>query len=984
MPEGFGQPVLTLWLLGACEVWVAGKPLPPLRYRKDLWLLALLTLRHEREVSRDELAALLWPDAEESQALYNLRRSLSNLRRALGSEARRLFTPSPRTLRLDLTEADCDLLTFDAALAQAAVSAAPDEPLQQAVALYRGPLLPNCLEEWALAERNLREQAYLAALERLARITQEKGEPTAAVHWLRLLLDTDPYRESACCALMQALSDAGDQAAVTQVYRDLRLRLRRDLNTEPAPETEALYQSLLARETRPAVSPPASPPPAGPPRRLPVPLSDLIGREQEVEEVGGWLGRSRLVTLVGAGGVGKTRLAIAAADAVMERFPEGTWFVDLAPLNDPTLLTQTLLRALDLHEEAHCTPEETLEQALASQRLLLVPDNCEHLLEACASLTYRLLSACPGLRVLATSREALGLTGEHIYRVPSLSLPPLGQLEVEKAASSLLEYAAVRLFVERAKQASPAFRLARSNAELVMQICQHLDGIPLALEMAAARLKALSVGQIAARLEDRFALLTGGSRAALPRQRTLQAAIDWSHDLLSEEERTLFRRLSVFAGGWTLEAAEAVCGGIGVRGAGVAFAPRRSERGGGEGESEVSPTLDTRDLTPFDVLDVLTHLVEKSLVVFEESMEGMARYRLLDSMRQYGVERLAESGEAETLRRRHADYFLAFAEEAGRRLTGPGQLEWSQRLEIEHDNLRNAIAWCRLDPKGVEAGLRLTSALAWFWATHGYLKEGQQHLAEALARESHSRTKARSEALNSAAVLACQRADYATAQLLYEECLAIRRELGDKAGLADTLTALGLIKHQQGDHATAATYLEERLALQQAAGERRESAGTSYWLGCILEAQGDLAKARFHLAAAHAIDLEFGHRAGHAAWKLGDVLCMQGDYAAARTLLSESLQTAWELGDKVLAMYALEHLAWLAYSQGQSERAVRLYGAADALRATSGYTLSLMDQNKHDARRSVVRAALSEAAFAAAWERGRVTTLDQMVEYALT
>jgi non-specific serine/threonine protein kinase len=958
-------------LLGSFDVRIHNQPLPPLRSRREQWLLALLVLRHPREISRDWLAATLWPENEESQARFYLRKSLSNLRNALGAEAARLLAPTPRTVRLDLTGAFVDVVVFDSAMARYASAASPADALQEAVALYRGPLLPDCTEGWAIGERDLREQAYLTALETLANLSLSQGNSTAAVHWLRLLISADLYRESAYRDLMQALADCGDQAAVTQIYRDLRLLLRRDLNADPAPETEALYHRLCA--SRPVVLPPASHAPAGPPRHLPVPLSDLIGREQEVEEVAGWLDKRRLVTLVGTGGVGKTRLAIAAAERVINRFPEGVWFVDLASLSDPALVVHAALRMLDLKEAAHCTPEETLERALSSRTLLLVLDNCEHLLSVCAAFTHRLLSACSGLRALATSREALGLTGEHLYRVPSLSLPPMGQAEVEKEASSLLEYAAVRLFVERARLSSAAFRLTRSNAGAVVQICQRLDGIPLALEMAAARVRALSVAQIAVRLEDRFALLTGGSRAALPRQRTLQAAIDWSYDLLREEERLLLRRLSVFAGGWSLEAAEAVCAGGGIR----------------DGE----------------ILDILTHLVEKSLVVFEEAVEGVERYRLLETMQQRNAERQAQAGEAryrllETVRQyahdrlresedgqavrgRHRDYFTDFAEEARSRLTGSGQLAWSQRLEVEHDNLRSAIEWCRDDPEGMEAGLRLTSAMGWFWVTNGYLKEGRQHLAEALARDSRSRTKARGEALMDAALLACHMTDYAAAQPLYEECLAIRRELRDRSGIAETLTALGLVKHEQGDHATALAYLEERLAIQQDVGDRRHSANTLYWLGRVTEAQGDLAKARRYLEAAYAIDLEAGHRAGHAQWALGDVLCLQGEYVAARTLLIESLQAGWELGDKVLAMSALECLAWLAHSQGQSERAARLYGAADVLRAAFGYTLSPSDQNKHAARTAAVRAALGEEGFAAAWEKGRAMSLEQMVAYAL-
>ena len=992
--EGSGNTLLEVRLLGACEVWVHGKPLPPLRYRKDLWLLAQLTLRHERAVARGELAALFWPDAEQSQALYYLRRSLSNLRRALGAEARRLLTPSPRTLRLDLSDADCDLLAFDAALARAGVSATPEEPLQQAISLYRGPLLPDCLEEWALPERNAREQAYLAALERLARISQEKGEPSVAVRWLRRLLAADPYRESAYNTLMQALADCGDMAAVTQVYRDLRLLLHRDHNAEPAPETDALYRSLHARETRPVVFPPASSPPAGPPRRLPVPLSGLIGREQELEEVGGWLGKCRLVTLVGMGGVGKTRLAIAAAERALGQFPEGVWFVDLAPLSDPTLLTQHLLRLLEIQEVPFRTPEETLEQALSSRTLLLVLDNCEHLLESIASLTHRLLSACPDLRILATSREALGLTGEHLYPVPSLSLPPVGQADVEKAASSLLEYAAVQLFVERARQSSPAFRLTRDNAGLVMQICQRLDGIPLAIEMAAARLKALSVAQIAVRLEDRFQLLTGGSRAALPRQHTLQATIDWSHDLLTEEERILFRRLSVFAGSWSLEAAEAVCGGMGI--------------------------------TEGQILDVLTHLVEKSLVVFEEPVEGTARYRLLESLRQYGAERLAEAGEKEALHDRHRDFFLQWAEEGRRHQKSTEQTRWLSALEEDHDNLRAALTYCLDDPEGGEKGLRFGASLVWFWNVHGHQSEGRERLKALLSHPgAQARNTARADTLHGAGAMAWFQADYASARSLYDESLGIWRELGDRQGIAHTLGYLANVAHYQGDHASARSLYDESLGIRRELGDRYDVA---YTLGCLaaeacrqgdqasqralleeslaifrelgdrysiahtlgnlgmaVQEEGDHALARALYDESLAMHRELGHRAGIAGVlkNIGNAASSQGDYATARSLYDESLRILRELGDRYNIAYLLESFASLALNEARVERATQLWGAASALREAIGSPLSPDAHETQTSELASARKALGEAAFTTAWEKGRAMSLEQSIASVL-
>lgn len=700
---------LDLRLFGTFDVRVQGQPMPSLRYRKDQWLLALLALRHDREVSRDWLAETFWPDNEESQGKFYLRKSLSSLRNVLGPEAHRLQSPTLRTVRLELKGAFADFLVLDTAVVRPRTEANYEARLLEAVDLYKGPLLPDCQEEWMALEREARTQSYLKALEILAEHALTRGETPAATRWLRRAITAEPYRESAACSLMQALADSGDRASVQQVYQELRLRLRQDLNTAPAPETEALYERLSLRDLQ-APSPTTVLDTWTEPsrRHLPVPLTDLIGRDQEVEEVGGWLERRRLVTLLGPGGVGKTRLAIAVADTVLPRFAEGVWFVDLALVTDATYVPEITAKALRVPPEAGPSAEERLIEVLSPRSQLIVLDNCEHLLDACASLADRLLSACPGLHILATSRQVLGVTGEQVYAVPSLSLPAREEIEghqglvnTEKNPTFLMEYAGIQLFVQRAVQASPAFRLDRHNARAVAEVCLQLDGIPLAIEMASARVRSLSVAQIGTRLEDRFSLLTGGSRTALPRQRTLQAAIDWSYDLLSEEERALFRHLSVFAGGWSLEAAEAVCAG--------------------------------GNISQGKVLDLLTQLVEKSLVVCEEAMEGTAQYRLLKSMseykaqrlaagetryrfletvRQYAQDRLRESEENKAVCGRHRDYFTDFAEKAGLKISGSEQLEWSQRLEVEHDNIRSAIAWCHDDPEGVEAGLHLTRVMA--------------------------------------------------------------------------------------------------------------------------------------------------------------------------------------------------------------------------------------------------------------------------------
>jgi predicted ATPase/class 3 adenylate cyclase len=451
---------------------------------------------------------------------------------------------------------------------------------------------------------------------------------------------------------------------------------------------------------------------------LPRQLTSFIGRDGEMAEIKQLLSKTALLTLTGAGGCGKTRLALQVAADVLEEFEEGVWLVELAALADSTLVPQTVAAALGVREEPGRPLTETLIDYLRPRQVLLLLDNCEHLLSASAQLADTSLRACPRLRVLVTSREGLGIAGETTYRVPSLSLPDLQHLP---PVAALSQFEATRLFVDRAAAAVPSFTLNEQNAPSVAEVCYRLDGIPLAIELAAARVKALPVEQITRRLDDRFRLLTGGSRAALPRQQTLRATIDWSYDLLSEAERMLLRRLSVFAGGWTLEAAEAV--------------------GAGEG------------INDDEVQELLTTLVEKSLVLYEEQ-RGEARYRLLETVRQYSRERLLESGEMQVVCSRHASFYLNFAEQAEPELRRSDQVGWLNRLDVEHDNLRAALEWSLLGDNQGEVGLRLAGALWWFWLVRSHFTEGRNWLDAAVSRAVDAPAPDQVKVLNGAAYLA--------------------------------------------------------------------------------------------------------------------------------------------------------------------------------------------------------------------------------------
>ena len=550
---------LDIRLFGKWSVEARGAPLPRLRAKIGQSLLALLVLRAGRAVERSWLAAALWPDSDEAQALYNLRRNLTDLRNALGPEAGRIKSPTPRSVRLNLDGCQCDVSLFDSASTLG--KSAPSEALARAVAVYRGPLLEEFTDEWIAVERQVRAQAYLEMLETLAAREMTANAWAEAVRWTRLAVAADPFQEAAQHTLIEALAASGERTAAMLAYREFRRVLHEHLQTEPPLETQQLFRSLRMgqpvgavsttdRRSREEAEHPA------PPLHIPRPVSALIGREAELEEVSALLSESRLVTLTGTGGVGKTRLALGVAERIGDRFPEGVWFVDLAPVVDAWAVPRAVAAALGVREERDRPLTDTLARFLAEKQLLLLLDNCEHQLDACSRLTAALLHDSPSLRVLATSRQALGLTGERAWRVPSLPLPE--HAEVGADSRALLWWPGMRLFIERALEASSTFTLSDRSAAAALEICRRLDGIPLALELAAARVKVLSVEQIAARLKDAFQLLTGGDRTALPRQQTLRALIDWSYDLLTEPEQLLLIRLSVFAGGWTLEACEQV------------------------------------------------------------------------------------------------------------------------------------------------------------------------------------------------------------------------------------------------------------------------------------------------------------------------------------------------------------------------------------------------------------------------------------------
>jgi predicted ATPase/class 3 adenylate cyclase/DNA-binding CsgD family transcriptional regulator len=688
---------------------------------------------------------------------------------------------------------------------------------------------------------------------------------------------------------------------------------------------------------------------------LPAQPTPLIDRTSEVEIIWQRLRHSdmRLLTLSGTGGIGKTRLALQVAAELVDEFEDGVFSVPLAPIRDPGLVATTIAQTLRIKDVAGRSVAEILQDFLSNKHLLLLLDNFEHVMEA-ASLVTELLATAPRLKVLITSREMLNLYGEHLFEVPPLALPDLKRLPPVEALS---EYAAVELFTKRSQAVKPNFALTQENARAAVEICVRLDGLPLAIELAAARSRLYPPQTLLEQLGSRLKLLTGGPRDVPTRQQTLRGAISWSYDLLSAGEQTLFRRLAVFVGGCRLAAAETVCNGQTLQG--------------------------------LNVMDGILSLVNKTLLQQEAEADGTPRFAMLETLREYALDCLAASGELEAVRQRHAACFLALAEEAEPKLTGPEQKQWLDRLETEHDNLRAALGWLE-ESRAVEAGWQLGGALWRFWSMRGYLREGRERLAAllALAGEelpSERCMAARAKALKAAGTLAAEQGDYVAAHARYEESLAIRRELGDKLEIANLLSNQGIVARYQGNYAAARALYEESLAIRRELGDRWGIATSLNALGLLAHYQGDNAAARRFLGESLTIRRELGD-----AWaianslsSLGDVVLDQGDYATARALLRESLAINQELGDRWAIAYVLEEFAGLAAVQGQPARSLRLAGAAAALREAIGSPRSPIDQAQLEHKLAPARQALGEATAAATWAEGQAMQLAQAVAYAL-
>ncbi len=838
--------------------------------------------------------------------------------------------------------------------------------------------------------------------------------------------------------------EAGERRPSKQLAEQMAQRLR--LQGEALRQFESLVRAPVAAPQSLAIDQPVerrvsvarARPSESPSSNLPVPPTSFVGRQQEQEDVLRLLQRpqTRLLTLLGPPGIGKTRLSIQVAGALVGGFSHGVWWVALAALRDAKLVPAAIAATLGVKENAGEPLLATLKNYLVERQLLLVLDNFEQVLDA-APLIGELLRGAPEIKMLVSSRAALHVYGEQVFPVPSLPVPDPENLP---ELTQLNQNEAVRLFVERAQAVRPSFSLDEREAPLVAAICEQLEGMPLALELAAARMRLLSSRAIFTRLQSRLDLLEGGAIDLPARQQTLRGAIAWSYDILAPEEQLIFRRLGVFAGGCTVEAAEAVAG------------DEQAATTNGHGRSAKAYLLNKRrshgaQAPGLDVAASLEALAGQSLLRVEEGPDGEPRFTMLETIREFAVERLATHDELEAQLRRHAEHYMRLAEQAEPQLTGPDQQKWLVRLDAEHDNIRAALEWAddeaadqpdgdfELNPNNqqpttnsqrskAEIGLHIAGALWRFWEVHGQVAEGRQRIEAALQHRTGIPAQVLAKAFNGVGNLAFDEDDYGEAIKFHEASLKLNRELGDSFGIAKSLSNLGNVAHRQGNYALAQTYQEESLALRRELKDWRGIAISLTNLGEIAAEQADYARARVFYEEALALARQMGEQWGTALslHNLGEVALHQGDYAGAEQLLDEGLQLFRRLGDKrgcaltlgnlgllarrqrsydtgepiyeeCLQLFrdlgskhgiavALEGLAAIAGGREQVERAAVLRGAAESVRASIGAPRPPDKRPNYERRSLETRARQDDRIYTRAWNSGRNMTLEEAIDYA--
>ena len=868
---GVNMSELAISLLGTFEVRLNNDPVHSFQTRTVQALLAYLVCAAKRPFRpgtvqafpREQLMELLWPGMPLKSSQGSLRQTVYRLRQALPEVAGRNGEPVPfllsdrQAIQIN-PEADyfADIHLF--------VSLIEHQP-EKAIELYRGDFLAEfflpdseTFEAWANAQRELYRRQVLEVMEQVTAVSIENGTYKKAIHLAQRQLEIDNLRESSHRQLMEAWARNGRRQEALMHYENLCQLLQEELAIEPGEETRNLIDAIRAdtfasattRQTRLTNSKRVQPK-----HNLPQRLTSFVGREKEIASITDLLNQHRLIMLTGVGGIGKTNLSLQVGRTLLDSFSDGVWLVELAALTDGELIAQTAVSTLNLPAPPTQPPLQTLLNYLQEKSCLLILDNCEHLINAAAQFGQTLLQTCPKLKILASSRERLGILGEVPFHVPPLSLPNASQ---ELTLDEWQQYDALRLFVDRATAVLPDFHVTSTNLTPLLQICRHLDGIPLALELAATRVNLLTLAQIAERLDDRFRLLTEGSRTALPRQQTLRALIDWSWELLTVKEKLLFQRISVFVDGMGLEAVEAVCA--------------------------------DDSLNAYDILDVLSKLVNKSLVIAQREQGEETRYYLLETIRQYAWEHLSITGQDIPFRQRHLEYFTQLSEKAEQALAGPDQVIWLNRLEKEWDNIRAALKWA--SEADIVKGLHLVANYRDLWFSRGNIGEGEGWAAQLLAHSENLAPTIRAKALYVQGAFNCNMVKLEHGRKLLEESLSFYQLLEDENGIAFCLQGLGYVTNLMDKRNLAYSYLSDSLALFRKLDDKLGLANTLRLLGDIfVNNLNQFDEAIVYLQESHLLYRELGHLQGinDVSRTLGQLALKQGDYDTARLYLEECL-----------------------------------------------------------------------------------------------
>jgi predicted ATPase/DNA-binding SARP family transcriptional activator len=975
---------VTLSLLGSFLLEVNDRPVR-LPTRKAESLLAYLVL-HRGAHPRERIAAMFWGDSPDALARRSLRTALSSLRKEVGED---LLRGDRETLQLNPAfplRVDVHGMETLAREVASGNSQAVMDP-----GLYPGDLLQDFYDEWILEERGYYRDLFVNASLRSAGSLRSEGEYARAIKLAQKIVAVDPANERAYQQLIFCYGALGDRPAALRSYEDCAAQLQELLGVPPAEDTNALYEGVKRSNS-------GGPAPSHVKSNLPVSLTSFIGREHELQTLQGMFQKTRLLTLTGVGGCGKTRLAIELAGQMADRFPDGTWWAGLASVQEETLVAGTVKKTLGIPDSQNASAEESIVLFLQSRQALLVLDNCEHVITACAQLVEDILMRCPGVRILATSREALSIPGETAWLVPSLSLPPADQSE------DLLRWECPRLFLERAASYRSDLPLTEANSRALLRICRALEGIPLAVELAASRVKTLSLEQLAARLDDKLNLLTTGSRTAQPRQQTLRAAIDWSYDLLSEMEQVAFRRLSILAGNWTLEAA----GGV------ISF----------------------DGIGPEQALDLITRLLDKSLLV-RETQAGELRYRMLEIIRQYGFEKLQQAGEVQKVQHLHLLYYEELAQRVNPGWYSRDQAALMKQFDAEFPNLRVALAHGlekSPDQKDLLAGVRLACALGPFWNLIAEYNEAQMWLKKAIDRldallaesgESTELIALKAKALYEYGFLVWFQSNYDRARLIFLECSKLYEEVGDPTGLAysnmflahstwglgerelarqmwaDSLEQLKTVKDAWGAglvHSFRGRAEREAANYEQAEWEYNQcllyfgSAGDDWGQGIGFSHLGMMAfqkndpgkamslfeqrlrtakKAGFRQSIAYSNFL-----IGMAAWKLGQP-------EQVRSHMREALAYMYEIRNYSTLAECLLGLAWMHAEEGDLEQTAYLVGAVLAADETQTLKMEFEHLYFHKPLLADLLSRLQDEKQQEALEKGRNSTLDQVAKEIL-